>query len=95
MKIVGKKILNDFKQRHADVRSSIDAWEAEVAVASWSKPSEIKQRYPKASFLARNHVVFDLRGNKYRLLVQISYNNQIVLIKKVGDHNEYMKWQLN
>jgi mRNA interferase HigB len=92
MKIIGRKILQDFKEKHADVRSQVDAWEAEVNMANWNNFSDIKKRYANASFLPDRHVVFNLKGNRYRLLVQISYNNQIVFIKKVGTHDEYSKW---
>ena len=92
MKIVGKKILHDFKERHADVRSQIDAWEAEADAATWNNSSDIKRRYASASLLPNHQVVFNLKGNRYRLLVQVSYNNQIILIKKVGTHDEYLKW---
>ena len=95
MKIVGRNILEDFKGKYADVCSQVDSWCAEAITASWSKPTDIKQRYATASLLANNHVVFNLKGNKYRLLTQVSYKNQIILIKKVGTHNEYMKWKIN
>jgi len=92
MKIIGRKILHDFKEKHADVRSQIDAWEAEADAATWNSPLDIKRRYASASFLPDHYVVFNLKGNRYRLLVQVSYNNQIVLVKKVGTHDEYLKW---
>ena len=90
MKIVNRKILADFKQKHADVSSQIDSWEAEASEAEWNLPQDIKKRYAAASFLANNHVVFNLK--KYRLLIQVSFNNKIILIKKIGTHDEYMKW---
>lgn len=95
MKIVNRKILVDFKRVHADANSQVDSWEAEANEAEWNLPQDIKKRYAAASFLANNHVVFNLKGNKYRLLVQVSYNNKIIFIKKAGTHNEYMKWKIN
>jgi len=92
MKIIKRKILYDFKEKHIDACSQVDSWEAEVNAANWSRSSDIRQRYATASFLSDSHVVFNLKGNKYRLLVQVNYKSQIVLIKKVGTHNEYMKW---
>lgn len=92
MIITGRSVTNEFKKKHADARSSIDAWEAEAEDASWTQPSNIKQRYADASFLPGNKVVFNIKGNKYRLLVQVNYKNKIVLIEKAGTHNEYMKW---
>ena len=92
MKIIGRKILDAFKRKHVDVCAQSDAWEAETAAASWSKPLDIKKRYAAASFLVNNQVIFNLKGTKYRLLVQINYTYQIVLIKKAGTHDEYMSW---
>ena len=92
MKIIGRGILNNFKSKQTDVRSQIDSWEAEVTIAIWQKPLDLKRRYASASILPNNEVIFNLKGNKYRLLVQVNYKNQIVLVKKVGNHKEYMKW---
>jgi mRNA interferase HigB len=92
MKILGRNTLADFKAQHKDASSQIDAWEAEVAAMNWAKPSDIKARYGSASFLGDNHVVFNIKGNKYRLLVQVTYKSKIVLVKRVGTHQEYMKW---
>lgn len=92
MNILGRIILSTFKAAHADASSQIDAWEAEVEAASWGKPADIKARYSSASFLPENHVVFNIKGNKYRLLVQITYKSRIVLVKRAGTHQEYMKW---
>ncbi len=95
MNIVGRKKLDDFKKKYTDACSQIDSWEAEASLAHWTKYLEIKNRYSSADFLKNNQVVFNIKGNKYRLLVQVDYKNQIVLIKKVGTHNEYMKWLIN
>lgn len=94
MKILARHILENFKRKHTDVRSQIDAWESEAKDANWEKPSDVKQRYVTASILSNDHVVFNLKGNKYRLLVQVNYRNKIILIKKVGTHQEYMKWEI-
>lgn len=94
MKLIGKQILQDFKERHADTRSQIESWEAEVEEAQWNTPNDLKQRYPKASFLKDRHVVFNICWNKYRLLAQIAYQNGIILIKKIGTHKEYDKWKI-
>ncbi len=92
MNIIGKDKLHEFKKAHPDAGSQIDSWLAEVENADWSTPLEVKKRYGKASILGGNQIVFDIRGNRYRLLVQVSYKNKIVLIEKVGTHDEYMKW---
>jgi mRNA interferase HigB len=94
MKVVGQKILSRFAQQHADVRIQVNAWLAEALEAGWSTPADIKRRYPSASFLADDQVVFNLKGNNYRLLVKINYGRSIVLIKRIGTHAEYDRWNL-
>lgn len=92
MKIVGMDVLEDFKAHHADVRSAVDSWVAEVEMAQWSEPAELKKRYPSASILADNYVIFNIKGNHYRLKTQVAYQTGIVLVKMAGTHAEYMKW---
>jgi mRNA interferase HigB len=94
MELLGRSILSNFKARHQDASSQIDSWEAEVKAADWRTPSDIKARYGSASILKDNHVVFNIKGNTYRLLVQVAYKTKIVLVKEVGTHQEYMNWQI-
>lgn len=95
MKLLGKKLLHDFKEIHADVQSQIESWEAEVEETQWSTPHDLKSRYPKASILKNQHVVFDFGWNKYRLLAQVNYKNGIVLVKKIGTHRAYDSWGID
>jgi mRNA interferase HigB len=95
MELLGKQLLYDFKESHADACSQIDSWMAEVEDAQWNTPHELKRRYPKASLLKDQYAVFNICWNKYRLLVQVSYKNKIVLIKKIGTHKEYDNWHIN
>lgn len=94
MKLLGKQLLYDFAEKHADARSQINSWRAEVEGAQWDSPNDLKRRYPRASILKEQQIIFDICGNKYRLWTQISYKNKIVLIKNIGTHNEYEKWNL-
>lgn len=94
MKVIGMKVLYDFGRQHADVIQQIRAWHAEVKQAEWQKPMDIKERYPAASILDSKRVVFNLKGNSYRLLVEVSYKNQAVRIRRIGTHAEYDKWNL-
>lgn len=94
MKLIGIKPLVSFKQNHADIRSQVESWEAEVREAKWKSPQELKERYPKASILKNQQVVFDFGGNKYRLLATINYKNGIVLVKRIGTHKEYDNWKI-
>ena len=94
MQVTGLLALQDLKNRHADVKTQVDAWLSEVEIAQWNSPQDIKLRYPSASILSDNQVVFNLKGNKYRLLVKIYYKRQTIFIKKAGTHAEYSRWNL-
>jgi mRNA interferase HigB len=91
MHVISVKALREFWIVHWDAESSLKAWFHEAKAAHWEKPDEIKQRYPSASFLAGNRVIFNIKGNDYRLVVKIHYNTGIVYIRFVGTHDEYNK----
>ena len=95
MRLLGKKLLYDFKEKHSDARSQIESWEAEVEEAKWNTPHDLKRRYSKASLPGNQQAIFDICGNKYRLLVQVNYKNGIVLIQKIGTHKEYDNWNID
>ena len=92
MRLIGAKLLHDFKQKYAEARSQVESWQAEVEDAQWQTPMDIKKRYPKASLLPNNYVVFNFCWNKFRLLAVIAYKTGIVLVKKIGTHKEYDNW---
>jgi mRNA interferase HigB len=92
VQIVNRGVLEEFSRKHADVRKALDAWLAEVETAEWTAPENVKARYPSASLLSENRVIFNVKGNKYRLEVKISYAVGVVLVKRIGTHAEYGKW---
>lgn len=89
MRIIARRTLRDFWERHSDSEQPLKAWFAEVQAARWRSPQEIKRRYRHASFVGDNRVIFNIRGNKYRLVVQINYEFGIAYINFVGTHSEY------
>ncbi len=91
MQLLGLLMLDAFKRDHADSRRPLDAWRSEVEAAKWSGSQDIKNRYPTASFLTENRVIFNIKGNTYRLVVKARYQNGIVVIQWVGTHAEYDK----
>ena len=93
MTVVGKKILNELGRQHADVRAAIAAWTAEVEAATWKGPQDVKKRFPSASFIGEGRVVFNLKGNHYRLDVQIDDLAKVALVKRIGTHAEYDAWK--
>ena len=94
MKVLGLEVLAEFARTHAEVRTQLQVWLAEAEEAQWKGPDDIQRRYPTASFLAGNRVVFNVKGRKYRMVVKVSYRLQIVMIDRVGTHAEYSKWVL-
>lgn len=92
MQVVGQGVLEKFKQEHTDAKQQADAWYQEAMNAKWASPADIKARYGSASILAGNQVVFNIKGNKYRILVMVDYRNQIVRIKEADTHQKYMRW---
>jgi len=69
----------------------LKSWFREASDADWKGPKEIKREFPSASFLADNRVVFNIKGNKYRLIVKMNYEYQMTWIRFVGTHAEYDK----
>ena len=92
MRLVGKDLLAKFANKHADIRGPLNAWVLEGEEAKWTGPADIKARYPSASFLDDNRVIFNIKGNTYRIETKVSYEITVVLIKRVGTHAEYSKW---
>jgi mRNA interferase HigB len=89
MRIISRKTLREFWERHPDARASLESWFADVKHANWETPSNIKSVYQNASFISNNRVVFNIKGNKYRIIVVIQYAFHIVYIRFVGTHREY------
>jgi len=89
MKVVGRNLLDAFCRRHTDAKSWIEAWLAEVEGVVWLKPQAIKDRYASASFLSGNTVLFNVKGNEYRLETTVAYKTSVVVICWVGTHREY------
>jgi mRNA interferase HigB len=92
MRLVGKELLAEFAKQHADIRGPLNAWIFEVEEANWRGPADIKARYPNASFLSDNRVIFNIKGNTYRIETKVSYEVTVVLIKRIGTHAEYSNW---
>ena len=92
MEIIGKKALALLARKHADARNTVSAWVAEVKTATWKNTADLKTRYPHASFLANNNVVFNIRGNNYRIIVVVVYISGQVIVKFAGTHDEYERF---
>lgn len=89
MRVIAKKILREFWEKQFDSKEQLKTWFKESSKANWTSPNDIKAEYPKASILKNGRVVFNICGNKYRLIVQINYIRQWVFIRFIGTHSEY------
>lgn len=89
MRIISRKTLQEYWQAHPDVESALQAWLKEAQHASWKFFQDIKERYRSADSLPGNRVVFNIKGNHYRLVVVIHYSTGIVYIRFIGTHAEY------
>ena len=91
MQILGLGIIHDFKNKHSDARGQIESWYYEVKEANWQTPTDIKKRFASASFLSDKIVIFNIKGNSYRLEVKVSFQRKKVIILWAGTHAEYDK----
>lgn len=93
MRIIAKKTLITFLEieQYKDSKSQLEAWYQMAIKAEWKKPNEIKEQFKSASILGDNRIVFNIAGNKYRLIVKINYPFQTIYIRFIGTHKEYDK----
>jgi mRNA interferase HigB len=89
MRIISRRILRDFWEKHPDAAITLQTWFHDVELATWNSPAEIKAVFRNASFVANNRVVFNVKGNHYRLVVLVVYQHGVVYIRFVGTHEEY------
>ncbi len=82
-------MLRAFWLQHPDAEQPLKAWFEEASKASWTQPSDIKAQYRSASILKNRRVVFNIKGNEYRLVVAIAYRLQIGYVKFIGTHQQY------
>jgi mRNA interferase HigB len=91
VRVIAKRTLRDFWEKHADSEQQLKAWYNEAEQADWKTPNDIKKEYPSASILEDNRIVFNIKGNHYRLIVRINYSYGILWIRFIGTHAEYDK----
>ena len=91
MRVIAKRILRDFWKSHTDSEEQLKTWYKEASKANWRSPVDIKAEYAHSSVLKSGRVVFNICGNRYRLIVDINYVRQWVFIRFIGTHNDYDK----
>ncbi|WP_298248398.1 type II toxin-antitoxin system HigB family toxin [uncultured Christiangramia sp.] len=95
MRIIAKRTLRDFWTKHADSEQQLKAWYRETEKTNWENINDLKKDYPSASILQENRIVFNIKGNNYRLIVKFSFEYQICWIRFIGTHAEYDKIDAN
>jgi len=89
MRIISRRRLVEFWESHPDAEQPLRAWYTDVRQANWKSPAEIKAVYHTASILSNNRVVFNIKGNRYRMVVVVEYSQGKMFIRFVGTHAEY------
>jgi mRNA interferase HigB len=92
MRVIAKRTLREFWQsspQYADAQGPIEAWHAETLKASWRNPQEVKAQFRSASVLKGSRLVFNIGGNKYRLVVAVDYARETCFVKFIGTHEQY------
>jgi len=91
VRIIARRTLREFwsQRGHRDAEQPLRAWFAEVRRAAWRTPAEIKAAHSNASFVGSDRVVFNVGGNKHRLVVAVKYSPQLVFVRFVGTHEDY------
>lgn len=95
MRVIAKRTLREFWVRHSDCEQTLRAWYREAERANWQNVNELKAEYPSASILQGSRIVFNIKGNHYRLIVKINFDYQICWIRFIGTHAEYDKIDAN
>jgi mRNA interferase HigB len=89
MRIISKKALQAFWSAHPDAEEPLLAWYREVEREDWDQPAAVKAKYRSARIVGNNRVVFNIKGNTYRLVVGVNYPYRIVYVRFVGTHSQY------
>lgn len=95
MRVIAKKILREFWEKHSDSEQQLKSWFKETSKAKWKSPHDVKTEFPNVSILANNRLCFNIKGNHYRLIVKVNFDYEIVWIRFIGTHNEYDKIDAN
>ena len=89
MQVIAKRTLRQFWEKHPQAETPLKVWFAMVSKAEWSGPADVRAMFGSADFVADNRVIFDIGGNKFRVVARVSYRFRRVLVKFVGTHSDY------
>ncbi len=91
MQVIAKRTLRQFWERYPQAEIPLRAWFGMVSGARWNGPADVKALFRSADFVGDNRVIFDIGGNKFRLIVHVAYRHGRVLVKFIGTHDDYDK----
>jgi mRNA interferase HigB len=91
MHIIKQKTLKEFWEKHGDIESQLKSWIYNIENSVWKSTHDISKDYSTADFLANNRVVFNIKGNEYRLIAKVNYDRGQIFVKFIGTHSEYDK----
>ena len=89
MRVIAKRTLRQFWERYPDAQGPLEAWHSESMKAQWENPQQIKNQFGSASVLKGGRIVFNIGGNKYRLVLSMDYGRQACYVKFIGTHSTY------
>lgn len=95
MRVIAKRTLRDFCEKHADCEEQLKSWYRETEKSKWKNINDLKNEYPSASILKENRIVYNIKGNNYRLIVKFNFEYGIFWIRFIGTHAEYDKIDAN
>lgn len=95
MKIFSRGTLRDFWEKHTNCEQQLKIWYCETEKSNWSSIQDLKREYPSASILKNNRIVFNIKGNDYRLIAKFNFEYQLCWIRFIGTHAEYDKINAN
>jgi mRNA interferase HigB len=93
--IVTRATLHAFWELHKDCEQHLKTWYEDAKAANWASPTDVKAQFPTASILKDGRVVFNIKGNAYRLVVWINYRRQWIYVRFIGTHSDYDKIDAN
>lgn len=95
VRVIAKRTLRDFWNKHPDCEEQLKSWYRETEKSEWNNINELKNDYPSASILKENRIVYNIKGNNYRLIAKFNFEYQICWIRFIGTHASYDKIDAN
>ena len=89
MRIIAKRTLREYWEHNSESKEPLESWYSVALTADWANPADVKRQYRNASILKDSRVVFNIGGNKFRLIVKINYPYRVVYVRFIGTHKDY------